>query len=92
MDLQFLFVPLRRLRRTTELASHVSASKKQLAIALEKFDSALPTLSMIRNVGEHIDAYAVNSGKRHHKEIDRRSPQASSWDGTTYEWLAVKLI
>lgn len=91
VDLQFLIVALRRLRRAAELASHVPAVKEKLVTALKRFDDDIPGLKTMRNVGEHIDAYALDDDKRHHKNISRKSLQVGSWDGTTYEWLDMKL-
>lgn len=54
---------------------------------LQTFDTALPALAQMRNVGEHIDEYAVDAPRRHHKDIDRRQLQVGSFDGVTYEWL-----
>jgi hypothetical protein len=45
----------------------------------------------MRNVGEHIDDYAVDSPKRQHKEVRRQDLQVGTWDGTTYEWLGDSL-
>jgi len=40
---------------------------------------------MMRNVGEHVDDYALDRGR--HKEVNRKMLQVSQWDGTTYHWL-----
>jgi hypothetical protein len=90
-DLQFFIVALRRLRRTAELAGHVASVKDSMSLALKTFDDALPKLSTMRNVGEHIDAYALDSPKRHHEDVYRQSLQVGSWDGVTYQWLGESL-
>ena len=90
-DLQFFVVALRRLRRAAELASNVAISKNNIKIAISKFDKDTPCLKVMRNVGEHIDTYALDDEKRHHKNISRRALQVGSWDGTTWEWLDMKL-
>lgn len=90
-DLQFFIVALRRLRRAAELAGRVASVKDRLVLALRTFDDALPHLSVMRNVGEHIDDYAVGNPKRRHKHVDRRSLQAGNWDGVTYQWLGESL-
>jgi hypothetical protein len=90
-DLQFLIVALRRLRRAAQLASNVPLSKTELADALRRFDEALPMVSTMRNVGEHIDDYALDNEKRHHRQIHRRLLEVGAWDGTTYEWLGMEL-
>jgi hypothetical protein len=90
-DLQFLIIALRRLRRAAEISSQVPTNTTELSAAIKKFDSALPFLLTMRNVGEHIDSYAVDSPKRRHKEINRRMLQVGEWDGTTYRWLGKSL-
>ena len=88
-DLQFLVVALRRLRRAAELGRRVPAGAKDLSAALKAFDVALPMLPLMRNVGEHIDDYALDNGR--HKDISRRSLQVGAWDGATYTWLGASL-
>ena len=90
-DLQFFIVALRRLRRAAELAGRVAAVKDSLTVALQDFDHALPQLMRMRNVGEHIDDYAVDSPERRHKNVNRQALQVGTWDGTTYEWLGESL-
>ncbi len=90
-DLQFFIISLRRLRRTAELANKVQAVSSPLSAALKKFDDSVPALKIMRNVGEHIDDYALDDPKRHHKNINRQSLQVGTWDGTTFEWLDAKL-
>lgn len=91
VDLQFLIVALRRLRRSAELATRVSIAKSIITDAIEQFDRELPMLQKMRNVGEHIDDYAVDSEKRRHKDVERFALQVGSFDGTTYEWLGAHL-
>ena len=91
VDLQFLIVALRRLRRSAELAIRVSTAKSIVADAIKQFDRELPMLQKMRNVGEHINDYAVDSEKRRHKDVERFSLQVGSFDGTTYEWLGACL-
>lgn len=88
-DLQFLIVALRRLRRTAELAARTDPSNS-LREAMADFDAQLPGLRVMRNVGEHIDAYAVDTPGRHHREVDRRQLQVGGWDGRIYRWLLDK--
>jgi len=90
-DMQFLIVALRRLRRAAALASCVPFANESVTAALKDFDSALPTLRIMRNVGEHIDDYALDNPRRVHKQVGRRSLQVGTWDGTTYEWLDMRL-
>lgn len=85
--LQFLIVALRRLRRTAQLAASIPAAADVMEHALETFDTALPALARMRNVGEHIDDYAVDAPRRNHKNVDRRQVQVGRFDGVTYTWL-----
>jgi hypothetical protein len=87
VDLQFLIVALRRLRRAAELASRVASAGPSVALALKKFDEALPQLSVMRNVGEHIDDYLLGNSKTRHKQVSRGMLQSGTWDGVTYTWL-----
>ncbi|PIP73131.1 MAG: hypothetical protein COW88_02885 [Candidatus Lloydbacteria bacterium CG22_combo_CG10-13_8_21_14_all_47_15] len=91
VDLQFLIVALRRLRRATELAARVTTAKSVFTDAIAQFDRDLPMLAKMRNVGEHIDDYAVDSKNRRHKDVERFSLQVGSFDGTTYKWLGEDL-
>lgn len=86
-DLQFLVVALRRLQRSVGIALLVPAAAAEVAEALAEFEVALPGLRVMRNVGEHVDAYAVDSPSRHHRFVDRRMLQVGEWDGRTYTWL-----
>jgi hypothetical protein len=45
----------------------------------------------MRNVGEHVDAYAVNDLKRHDRSVDAGQLQAGLFDGTVYTWLGESL-
>lgn len=90
-DLQFLIVALRRLRRTSELASSVPSAKAEMNDAIKRFDESLPMLLTMRNVGEHVDDYALDSSRRRHKQVDRKMLQVGTWDGTTYTWLGETL-
>ena len=90
-DLQFLIVALRRLRRAAQLAANVPSVARTISSALGRLDDSLPGLAIMRNVGEHIDDYALDNPKRHHKQVDRRQLQVGTWDGTTCEWLDMRL-
>ena len=90
-DLQFLIVALSRLRRATKIACEVPAVAEDVKAALHNFDQAIPDLARLRNVGEHIDEYAVDSPSRHDKTVSRKQTQVGSWDGTVYKWLDVRL-
>jgi hypothetical protein len=84
-DLQFLITSLRRLRRAAELAAKPERYRRRIKLAIQVFDDELPDLRKMRNVGEHLDEYAVDRGLN--RRIDRRDLQAGNWDGTTFEWL-----
>jgi hypothetical protein len=90
-DFQFLIVALRRLRRAAELAARVPCVQAYVADAIREFDKSLLGLRKMRNAGEHVDAYAVDDAKRHHREIDRRQLQVGSWDGKVFRWLEGEL-
>lgn len=86
-DLQFLIVALRRLRRAAELAATADDENGRVRAALNTFDRRLPALAVMRNVGEHLDAYGADSPTRHRKTIDRRQLQVGTFDGYKYRWL-----
>jgi hypothetical protein len=90
VDIQFLIVALRRLRRAAELASRVPCVEKEVSAALKDFNDSLPALAAMRNVGEHIDEYALDSDRCRDKRVSRTMLQVGmGW--TTYEWLVKKL-
>jgi hypothetical protein len=84
-DFHFLIVSLTRLRRAAELALKVPTINERIRAALEPFDIALPNLKKMRDVAEHIDEYAVDSGKD--RSISRKSLEVSVVDGDEWEWL-----
>jgi hypothetical protein len=92
-DLQFFIVSLYRLLTAVKIALNVSDSKISSSIkdGIREFDKAIPDLKKLRDIGEHIDAYAIDDPKRHKLEVGRKQLEVGSWDGTTYEWLGVKL-
>jgi hypothetical protein len=88
-DAQFLVVMLRRLRRTAELAMKVPRAREEVEQALSEFDRSVPAVRKMRDVGEHIDEYALDQGRN--KSVSRRALQVGSWDGTTLTWLGDSL-
>lgn len=91
-DLQFLIVALRRMRRAATLGlKGLSETAGEIEEAIRVFDQALPDLATMRNVGEHIDAYAVDEPKRHHKHVVRSQLQVGAFDGKTFRWLGGEL-
>lgn len=91
VDLQFLIVALRRFRKSAELATRFPAIEPTIKAAIVRFDADLPMLIKMRNVGEHIDDYAVDSERRRHREVERFQLQVGSFDGTNYNWLGENL-
>jgi hypothetical protein len=81
-DLQFMILALNRLRLAALVAGKARGVK--IGAALKNYDAALPLLKSMRDVGEHIDVYAVDSSKRFNKDISRRQLQTGTWDGTTF--------
>ena len=88
-DLQFLVISLRRLRLAAVLATKHQASRAAVKRAVETFDEVLPSLRRMRNIGEHIDEYAIEKG--HDRQVDRRQLEVGAFDGTTFEWLGGRL-
>jgi hypothetical protein len=77
------------LRRTAELAMKVPRTRPDIEQALSEFDRRLPAVQTMRDVGEHIDDYALDQGRN--PGISRRALQVGSWDGTTLSWLGESL-
>lgn len=88
-DFQFFIVSLRRLRQAALLAARPKASNAVIASAISEFDGSLPGLRKMRNVGEHVDEYAVERGRD--RSISRRALQTGTFDATTLEWLGERL-
>ncbi len=90
-DFQFLIVALARLRKAALVAQSVRAVSADVASAVAAFDSALPGLTKMRNVGEHIENYAIDSPKRHNKSVDSRMLGAVAYDEKLFMWLGEQL-
>jgi len=45
----------------------------------------------MRNIGEHIDLYAIDHPKRHDPTISRSKLQVAAWDSHNYRWLGIEL-
>lgn len=88
-DFQFFIVSLRRLRQAALLAARLKANKATIENAISEFDESLPGLRKMRNVGEHVDEYAVERGRD--RSVGRRDLQAGKFDATTLEWLGERL-
>ena len=90
-DLQFLIVALSRLRRSAQIAQSVATASAAIESAIREFDQALPCLKTMRNIGEHVESYAVDDPKRHNKSVSHSQLQVGQWDGTVYVWLGESL-
>ncbi len=95
-DFQFFIVSLRRLRQAALLAARPRASKAAIESAIGEFDAALPdrekkrnVIQKMRNVGEHIDEYAIEKGRD--RKVNRQALQVGRFDSTTLEWLGERL-
>jgi hypothetical protein len=84
-DAQFLIIALWRLRSAGELALRTNSDRASIRTAIEDFDSAVPGLRRMRNVGEHAGDYVINRG--HDRDVRSESLQAGSFDGVTFGWL-----
>lgn len=85
VDFDLFVVALSRLRRAAVLALKVGSIKPKMKDALGKFDAAVPHLKTMRDVAEHIDDYAIDSGRD--STISRRELEVSIRTGDTWEWL-----
>jgi len=88
-DLRFLVLSLDRLKKSAIIAKNIPEISAQVEDALKIYCKSLPMLRKFRNVGEHIEDYAVDSGKDN--TVSRRQLQVGSWDGTVFYWLDEKL-
>lgn len=88
-DFQFLIIGLRRLRLAALLAARPETNRAVIEKAISEFDEALPDLPTMRNVGEHIDEYAIEKGRD--RNVDRRALQAGSFGKVTLDWLGGRL-
>jgi hypothetical protein len=84
-DVQFLLIALRRVRRAGELAKQVKAVRPEVEAAICAFDAAVPSLAVMRNVGEHIEDYATDSGRD--RSISRSQLSVGRWNSDSFEWL-----
>lgn len=57
--------------------------------AISEFDETLPDLRKLRNVGEHIDEYAIEKGRD--RSVNRLALQAGSFDNVALDWLGGRL-
>jgi hypothetical protein len=89
VDIQFLIVALRRLRRSAEIAGSVPTLSGIIKIALGEFDDTVPGLATMRNVGEHVEDYALGQGRD--TTVSPSELQVGCLDWPVYSWLGVSL-
>jgi hypothetical protein len=89
VDLQFLIVALRRLRRSAAIVGCVPVLSGLIDSALHEFDDALPSLAKMRNVGEHVEDYALGRGRN--KSVPSGELQVGCLDWPVYSWLGESL-
>jgi hypothetical protein len=85
-DWQFFIMALWRLRRNAMIATRLASTRTAAHRAISEFDRDIPGLKRLRDVGEHIDDYAIDAAGRHVKSITRRQLQVGSWTDTTLSW------
>ena len=84
-DFDFLVVALSRLRRAAMIATAVPEAKQLVMEAIARFDGSLPGLKKFRDVAEHIDEYAVDSGRI--RAVRRQDLEVSTFADNTLTWL-----
>ncbi len=90
-DLRFLILTLDRLEKSASIAKNISEISSDVENALQIYRQSLPMLRKFRNIGEHIEDYAIDSENRRDKTVSRGQLQVGSWDGTVFDWLDEKL-
>lgn len=87
-DYHFLFITLRRLLRAVKISKKVQEVKSEIEDAITIFEDKLDFTRKYRDVQEHIDEYAIDCKRRHHKNVERKALQvySISHDGNL-EWL-----
>jgi len=85
--LQFLVLALWRLRRAASIAKGDSSIRD----AIRGFDQGLPGLRVMRDIGEHIEAYAVDSPGRRYLDKTRGMIEMGEWRDPIYEWMGETL-
>lgn len=90
-DLQFFIVTLEWLHASAKIAIKVSNTNiaSGMVVAINEFEKAVPGLRKLRNVGEHLDEYAVDAGKD--PTVSRRQLEVGQWHDPVFNWLEVTL-
>lgn len=81
-DFSFLIIALCRLERIVGILKGDAV----IDAALSEFNAALPGIRKLRDIGEHVDEYAIDSPSRHRKGYGRAGLQVATFDGVTFEW------
>src|SRR2546421_5645134 len=91
-DLEFFLVAVGRLERAAKILITAPSVAADVSTALLTFRSKVPYARKLRNVGEHIDAYAVDSPARHHHGVSRRDLQVGRGrpGSRIVEWRGVR--
>ena len=84
-DWQYLIVTLRRLRQAAQIAGF----NPGIGTAILDFDTRLPGLLIMRNVGEHVEDYSVGLGRD--QSICRQQLQVGLFGCDELEWLGHRL-
>lgn len=84
-DWQFFIVTLRRLRQSAKIAEFDPAVRA----AISDFDAKLPALQTMRNVGEHVEDYALDRGRD--RTISRKQLQVGAFGADELVWLDQRL-
>ena len=88
-DFQFSVTVLHRLRRCAQMAAEVPHAKGDIESAIALFDSRLPNLRTMRNVGEHIDEYRLGQGRA--KKVDPGEIRVATGGLTNLKWFGGEL-
>jgi hypothetical protein len=87
-DWQFFILALSRLQYAAQLAGKVQPVSADMRAAIKSFTEALPGLRTMRNVGEHVDDYAVDRGRA---DVGRGELQLGAFSEDDFEWLGYKV-
>jgi len=95
IDLNFMLVALRRLRRAATLAARIEGCQESLRESIRQFDEALPGLATMRNVGEHIDEYILGQANRRHRDVYPSSVGVRLWftssGALVFDWVGQQI-
>lgn len=97
IDIQFLISALWRIRLAARAAARRIPADVSIAAAIERFDLQLPNLKDMRDVGQHLDDYAIDSPKRRvtrigeSQPIGRRQLEVGAWSDDQFHWLGMTL-